>query len=75
MIYTRRKYYNYNTKDNTLKYLMITMFLGSILGALFSTFIDNNSIQKIDIFLDSFITQENDIQFDFIYFLEVFFKG
>ena len=75
MIYTKRKYYNYNTKDNTIKYLMITMFLGSILGALFGAFIDDNSIQKIDVFLDSFITQENNIQFDLMYFLEVFFKG
>ena len=46
MIYTKRRYYNYNTKDNTIKYLMIIMFLGSILGALFGAFIDVSYSEK-----------------------------
>ncbi|WP_250277524.1 stage II sporulation protein M [[Clostridium] colinum] len=75
MEYLKDKYYGYKIKDNTLKNLMIVMFLGSILGSLFACLIKDSSIQKLDIFIDSFVTQNNSINFNFIYYFEVFFKG
>lgn len=69
----KAKYYKYNIKDNILKYIMLSMFLGSILGATFFCLISEESSNKINVFIDSFIIQvdENSI----INFIEIFIKN
>ena len=75
MEHTRIKHYRYKTKDNTLKNLMIIMFLGSVLGSLFSCLIDSTSIEKLSLFIDSFVGLDNEIAFNFMHYFERVFKG
>ncbi len=75
MRYIKRNYYKNNTKENILKYIMICILLGSILGAIFFCFISDNSVQKLDMFIDSFIQQlEENKNIDIINLIEIFFK-
>lgn len=73
MRYVKTNYYKYDIKDNILRYIMNSMFLGSILGAIFFCLISEDSLNKMNIFIDSFITQvdENNI----INFIEIFIKN
>ncbi len=75
MKHMRIKHYRYKKNDNTLKNLMIIMFLGSILGSLFSCLIDKTSIEKLSLFIDSFIDINNNISFNFLGYFERVFKG
>lgn len=75
MKHTRIKHSKYKTKDNILKNLMIAMFLGSVLGSLFSCLIDSSSIEKLSLFIDSFVDINKDISFNFTHYFERVFKG
>ncbi len=73
MRYIKTKYYN--KKEDTLKYIMLFMFLGSFLGAIFFCFTSNDIIEKLDVFIDGFIVQLNEnTKLSIINLIEIFLK-
>ena len=71
-----QKQYRYNTKDKILKNIIISIILGSLLGSLFFIFTPSNNINKLDLFLDSFVTSlDTDETIDIVSFIEIFLKN
>ena len=75
MRYIKRRYYKQKLEENILKKLMIIMVIGSILGALFFCFMNNETIEKLNMFIGSFLDVKNDISFNFAYYIEKILKG
>ena len=75
MRYVRRRYVKQKTNEYILKKLMVVMFIGSILGALFFCIIDSSIIEKISGFIENFLAIQKSNDIKFIHYFETILKG